>query len=144
MAADARLTIKTLKEMAATMLRIYPPLVEKVGHFEQLVIHHFMDEDVDALKRIIIDTLEAMLRADQDELRRVSGIEDPRLRARIRNLIAIIHAQLIRIQTIERDVNDYERAPSPELTGAINRLVKDLGELLRKEEEGLREIDEAA
>lgn len=147
MPADARLTIKTLREMAATMLRIYPPLAEKVGHFEQLVVHHFRDEDVDALKRVIIDTLEAMMRADQDELRQVSALQiasDPRAQLRLRNIIATVHAQLIRIQTMERDVKDYERAPSAELTRAINRLVTDLGELLRKEDEELREMDEAA
>ncbi|GEM_PF-4633682 len=143
MAADTRLTINALKEMAATMLRIYPPLAEKIGHFKTLVVQHFRDEDVAALKSVIIDALEAMLRADQEELRQASRIEDPRLRTRIRNLIAIIHAQLIRIQTMERDVKDYERAPSPELTAAINRLVNDLGELLRKEDEELTGLEEA-
>lgn len=145
--AKAKLTIKTLREMVASMLRIYPPLGQKIDHFETLVIQHFRDEDVSSLKNIIIDALRAMRNADMRELQEVSGlrgITNPDVQRRLRALLGLIQTQISRLKILEQGIEAYEQAASPELTKAINRLKDELAKLLEQEQRELAELERAA
>lgn len=143
----ARLTIRTLREMVASMLRIYPPLKQKIDHFETLVVQHFTDEDVTALKNIIIEALRAIRSADMRELQQVSelsGITDSNVQRRLRALLGLIQTQISRLKILEHGIEVYERAASPELTRVINRLKDELAALLAQEQRELAELEHAA
>lgn len=141
--AETTLTMRTLRQMVTSMLRIYPPLEERINGFETLVAQHFKDQDVIALKNVIIHALETMRKADLRELQEVSKLKhiDERTKRRLDAILGLIQLQIAKLKALEAGIQEYEKTPSPALTQAINRLKEELAGLLRREE---RELAEAA
>lgn len=144
---EARLTIRSLQDMVRSMLKIYPPLEERIQGFETLVAQNFLDTDVARLKEVIIQACETIRKADAREVEEVSklrGIKDARVKRRLNSVLGLIQLQMAKIKALEAGIDQYEKDPSHELTRIIGRLNQELKDLLKKEDKELGEIERLA
>lgn len=137
---DETVTLKKLQEITASMLRIYPPLKDKIEGFETLIAQNFRDKDVTALKDSIINALETMRAAEARELHELSNLQalqNPDTLRKFRNILGLIQALILKLKLLENGIKEYEHKPSKELGSAINRLHRELKDLLENEEKEL-------